>query len=245
MVYGNIPLVNKKNSRVNKLIVYDLDGTLIDSRRDISDAVNWTLKELGLSSVPSEQISTFIGSGVKNLMQQTLIHVGAGLPALTQATTRVAPTLLDRSIKLFRRRYGEHLLDQTCLYPSVPKVLEFFKNRLQAVITNKPEKFSLAILKTLGVNHYFFKVVGGDGGFPKKPAPDALIEVLKEARVEPHEAVVVGDSAIDIETGRGAQVKTIAVTYGFAKLEEIEKSKPDFILNNLKELITCPFLQNP
>ena len=220
---------------MNKLIVYDLDGTLIDSRHDISDAVNWTLKELGFSCLPGDRVSAFVGSGVKNLMEQALKEVcpsGGKLP-------------LERAIKLFRRRYSEHLLDQTCLYPSVQKVLEFFKARLQAVITNKPENFSLTILKGLGVSHYFFEVVGGDRGLPKKPAPDALIEILKQANVEPHESILVGDSAIDIETGRSAHVKTIAVTYGFSKREKIENSKPDFILNDLEELITCPLLQNP
>ena len=220
---------------MNKLIVYDLDGTLIDSRRDISDAVNWTLKALGFSGLPSDQIGTFVGSGVKNLMQQALKEVcpsGGKLP-------------LERAIKLFRCRYGEHLLDQTCLYPSARKVLEFFKNRLQAVITNKPEGFSLTILKGLGVSHYFYKVIGGDSGFPKKPAPDALIEILKQMNIESHEAVLVGDSGIDVETGRNAGVKTIAVTYGFEKKDEIENSKADFTLNHLEELITCPLLQNP
>lgn len=220
---------------MNKLIVYDLDGTLIDSRRDISDAVNWTLKEQGFSGLPSERIGTFVGSGVKNLIEQVLQEVcppGTKLP-------------LERSIKLFRARYGEHLLTHTRLYPSVPKVLECFKNRAQAVITNKPENFSLTILKGLGVSHYFIKVVGGDGGFPKKPAPDTLIEVLRLAQVEPHEAVLVGDSAIDVQTARNADVKAIAVTYGFGKMDEIQNSKPDFLLHDLEELITCPFLQNP
>lgn len=226
---------------MNKLIVYDLDGTLIDSRRDISEAVNWTLKELGFLDLPSERIGTFVGSGVKNLMQQALQEARPS-PDKSEKGTR---SFLEHSIKLFRARYGEHLLTYTRLYPSVLKVLEYFRNRFQAVITNKPENFSLTILKGLGVSRYFFEAIGGDSGFQKKPAPNALIEILKKAQVEPDEAVLVGDSAIDVETGRNARVKTIAVTYGFGKSEEIRNSKPDFILNNLEELITCPFLQNP
>lgn len=212
-----------------------MDGTLIDSRRDISDAVNWTLQELGLSGLPAERIGTFVGSGVKNLMQQ----------ALKETSPSDAPLPLERSIKLFRRRYGEHLLTHTRLYPPVLKVLECFKNRLQAVITNKPEDFSLTILKGLGVSSYFFEVVGGERGFPKKPAPEALIEIVKRAGVAPDEAVLVGDSAMDVETGRNARIKTIAVTYGFGKPDEIQRAKPDLILNDLEELIACPLLQNP
>lgn len=215
------------------LLIYDLDGTLIDSRRDIADALNWTLKELSLEELPLERVSSFVGNGVKNLMQRALEE---------SARTDTLPSL-DRSIKLFRKRYGEHLLDQTQLYPSARKVLEFFKDRKQAVFTNKPEDFSLKILKGLGIEAYFFRVVGGDRAFPKKPAPDAVHEILREAHVLPEEALLVGDSATDVETGRNSGVKTVAVTYGFGSRAEIDWAKPDFVLNDLEELTRCPLLK--
>lgn len=214
-----------------KLIIYDLDGTLIDSRRDIANAVNWTLKELGLRELPSERIDSFVGNGVTNLMRRTLEEVGCAVPPVR------------RAIQLFRARYGEHLLDDTCLYPSVKKVLEFFKDRKQAVMTNKPEDFSLTILRGLAIDSYFFRVVGGDRGFPKKPAPEALLEILRESQVPSREAILVGDSAIDIKTGRNAGVKTLGVTYGFGSLEEIQRSQPDGILDDLEELIQCRLLK--
>ena len=211
-----------------RLIVYDLDGTLIDSRLDIANAVNWTLREFKLGELPVDKVSSFVGSGVRNLMLQALKELGA------------EPTpALEKSIQLFRKRYGEHLLDHTRLHHSVRKVLEFFKDRKQAVVTNKPENFSLQILEGLGIRPYFFRVFGGDTGFPKKPAPEGLLEILRAARVSPEEAVLVGDSAVDIETGRNAGVKTFAVTYGFGKREEIEKAGPDRTLDNLDELISC------
>lgn len=214
-----------------KLIIYDLDGTLIDSRQDIADAVNWTLKELGLGELPIEQVSSFVGNGVTNLMRQALDEVAKGaLP-------------LGRSIKLFRRRYGEHLLDKTQLYPSVRKVLEFFKDREQAVITNKPSNFSVEILQGLGIHSYFSRIVGGDQEFPKKPSPEPLFDILRTAEVSKDEAVLIGDSATDVETGHNAGVKTVAVTYGFGKYSEIQKSKPDFILDDLEKLITCPLFK--
>ena len=151
---------------------------------------------------------------------------------------------LERSIKIFRARYGKSLLNHTHLYPSVKKVLEFFKERKQAVITNKPEDFSRRILKGLGIDSYFFQVIGGDGGFPKKPSPEPVLEILCRAQVLPGEAVLVGDSATDVETGYNAGVKTIAVTYGFGKRAEITAAKPDFILEDLSELIPCPLLKN-
>ena len=216
-----------------KLIIFDLDGTLIDSRRDIADAVNWTLREFGFSELPIERVSSFVGNGVRNLMMQALREVG------------VADGKLERSIKLFRRRYGEHLLDHTCLYPGVVKVLEFFKHRKQAVITNKPEDFSRTILTGLGIDSYFFQILGGDQGFPKKPAPDTVLEVLRRASIASNEAVLVGDSAMDVETGKNAGVKTIAVTYGFGKQKEVENASPNLIINQLEELIQCPLLQIP
>ena len=216
-----------------KLIVYDLDGTLIDSSRDIADAVNWVLQNIGLKGLPPEQIRSFVGSGVTHLMRQVLENTSSPAPA----------SLLDRSIRLFRRRYAEHLLDQTVLYPSVRKVLEFFKDRRQAVVTNKPHEFSLQILKGLGVDSYFCEVIGGDQGFPKKPAPEVLLEILRRTSVLPQESVFVGDSAIDVETGQKAGVKTLAVTYGFGKREEIEASRPSLLLEDLEELIPCPLLK--
>ena len=214
-----------------QLIIYDLDGTLIDSRRDIAEAVNGTLRELGLEDLPVERVSTFVGSGVKNLIEQALKETGGKAGAL------------ERSIKLFRRLYGEHLLDHTRLYPAVRKVLEFFKDRKQAVITNKPEDFSHKILRGLGIDSYFFRVLGGDGGFPKKPAPEPLLEIVQSAGVSIEKAVLVGDSATDVETGRNAGVKTLAVTYGFGSRLEIERAKPNLILNDLMELTQCPLLK--
>jgi len=178
-----------------RLIVYDLDGTLIDSRLDIANAVNATLLELGWREIAVEKVSSFVGGGVKNLMRLALEEAGAEARGLS-----------ERAIQRFRKRYGEHLLEHTQLYPAVPRVLEFFKDRLQAVITNKPESFSRAILKGLGIGSYFFRILGGDAGFPKKPAPEALLEILKSAGVPAEEAVLVGDSAIDVETGRTHQL---------------------------------------
>ena len=233
-----------------ELIIYDLDGTLIDSRMDIANAVNQTLRDLGLKGLPAERISAFVGTGIENLMAMVLKETGAvskvGAPlvgALEGAGTRPAPTI-KHAVKLLRRHYSEHLLDHTCLYPSVRKVLEFFKDRKQAVITNKPQDFSMKILKGLDVSSYFFRVLGGNQGFPKKPAPEPVLEILRDAGVSKEEAVLVGDSAIDVETGRNAGVKTLAVTYGFGSRLEIENSKPDLILTDFEELIRCPLLKN-
>lgn len=256
--------------RMFRLLIYDLDGTLIDSRQDIVDSINWTLQELGLPSLPVEQVSEFVGSGVKNLMQLSLQAAGsktssfaaalqsrrrlvkrrsaAGSSGTVRSARRTgagaaerAPSSglppLERSIKLFRGRYGRHLLDQTRLYPSVPPVLEFYKDRKQAVLTNKSQDFSKTLLQGLGVESYFFRLIGGDEGFPRKPAPEAVHELMRQAGAGAGESVFIGDSSIDIQTARNAGIRTVAVTYGFGRRAELEAAKPDWIVDDLKELM--------
>lgn len=224
-----------------KLLIYDLDGTLIDSCQDIGNAVNWTLKEMGFEELPLKQISSFVGRGVTNLMtgvlKESLRQKG------TQSEEIKIEKWLERSIKLYRARYGKHLLDETKLYPSVQIALEHFKDRKQAVITNKPEGFSNEILRALKIDSYFFRVIGGDQKFPRKPAPEPVLEIMKSAQVCPEETVLIGDSAIDVETGKNAKIKTIAVTYGFSSPDEIKRAAPDLILADLSELLKCQLLK--
>ena len=221
---------------MTKLLIYDLDGTLIDSAQDIANAVNWTLKEMGLRRLSLDEIRSFIGTGVEELMRRTLDEALSGEKTLGEENEVAA--LLERSSQLYRSHYASHLLDETQLYPSVRMVLEYFKDRKQAVITNKPEGFSRKILRGLGIDSYFFRVIGGDQAFPKKPAPAAVLEIVGSAGIGPAEAVLIGDSAIDIETGKNAGVKTVAVTYGFRSRPEIERAQPDLIVGDLSELTT-------
>ena len=215
-----------------KLLIYDLDGTLIDSCKDIANGVNWALKGLGFRALSEKQISSFVGKGVRNLMQMVLQES-------SQRKEKPDEKLLERAIKLYRNHYQHHLLDKTKLFPSVREVLEHFKGRKQAVITNKPEDFSRQILNGLGIASYFFCVIGGDRTFPKKPSPEPVLEIMKLARALPSETVLVGDSDIDVQTGKNAGIKTIAVTYGFGSHQEIRHSNPDLILDDLQELIGC------
>ena len=207
-----------------KLLIYDLDGTLIDSGEDIARAVNAMLQTLNLPPLPKGLIATFVGNGVAHLITQSLIQSGGSAERVQEA------------IRLYRDHYSKHMLDHTRLYPSVKSVLEHFKDRKQGVITNKPENFSNLILKHLGVQNYFFRVIGGENSFPKKPSPDAVIEMMASLGISKNETVLIGDSAIDIETGKNAGIKTVAVTYGFGKPEEIRSAGPDLALNDLSEL---------
>lgn len=217
-----------------KLIIYDLDGTLIDSSKDISNSLNWALKELGFSEVSELLIRSHVGSGILPLIQNVLKEASPDHQIPQDG-------ILERAISLYRSYYSDHLLDETKLYPGVKTVLDFFKEKKQAVITNKSIEFPRRILKGLGIDHYFFEVIGEDQKLPKKPAPDSVLKLLRFTKTNRNEAILIGDSMIDIQTAKNAKIKVIAVTYGFDSKAQIEACQPDWMINQLDELMEMSF----
>jgi len=211
-----------------KLLIYDLDGTLIDSMDDIANAVNAALNVLGLASLPKDLICKFVGGGVRPLITQVLMRAGG-------RAERV-----DEAVVFYQDFYSKHLLDHTRLYPSAKQVFEYFKNRKQGIVTNKPQAFSEIILKDLGIDTYFFRVIGGDQKFQKKPSSEGVSDIMASAGAQKDEAVLIGDSVVDVEAGKNAGIKTIGAAYGFGEPEEIKASHPDFIINQLIELKDIP-----
>ncbi len=206
-----------------QLILYDLDGTLVDTREDIARAANHMRAAMGLASLPREAICAHVGWGLSQLVQSCL---GTG-----------EPQAIEEGIRIYRAHYAEHLLDHTVLYPGAQELLEHFRNRRQAVVTNKPNPYSREILTALGVAGYFFEIVAGDSGFAKKPDPQAIQALMERAGVPAGETLLVGDSPIDVETGRRAGVKCAAVGHGFSPEEELEKACPDWAVRDLRELL--------
>ncbi len=214
-----------------KLIVYDLDGTLADTRLDIARSANWALLQIGLPALSDEEVAQCVGIGVQHLMREIIRRSSGDAQAENEAVVK-------KAVSIFRAHYDEHLLDETRLYAGVEQTLDFFdqKRVLQAVLTNKSEGFSRKILSGLGVGRYFFSVMGGDSPLPKKPEPDSLLALMKLAKTGPAGTVFVGDSVIDVETGKRAGVRTIVIPNGFQNREEIEPSRPDVILENFETL---------
>lgn len=208
---------------MKKLIVYDLDGTLIDTRLDLVQAINTMLKEMSAPVVAAEEICRFVGGGLDPLIQNTL---------KTQD-----PERLQQGERLFHDYYEKHLLDKTELYPGAREVLERFKDRRQAMITNKPDPFTRQILEGLGVSGYFCEVIAGDAEFPRKPDPRGLKAIMARCGIAARETVSVGDSPVDIQLGRAAGVFTVVITHGFGLSDEIALAKPDAIISRLDELI--------
>jgi phosphoglycolate phosphatase len=187
-----------------RLIVFDLDGTLIDSRRDLANATNALLVECGASPLPEERVGRMVGDGAATLVGRAFAASGIAQP----------PDALDR----FLRLYGDHLLDCTRPYPGIPDALDVLRSqRRLAVLTNKPLASTRRILDGLALAQYFphDAVLGGDGLFPRKPDPAGLRHLAETAHVALSETLLVGDSVIDWRTARAAPTAVCLVRYGF------------------------------
>ena len=195
-----------------RLLIFDLDGTLVDSRLDLANSVNATLRHFELPELPCDVIASYIGDGAP-----MLVRLALGDPDDSR--------LIDDALAFFLAYYREHKLDNTTVYDGVKESLtaiRFSRNggraleRTFAVLSNKPVHPSRAIVQAFGLEEKFVSVYGGNSFETKKPDPLGINTVLSETGVRPEEAVMIGDSHVDIETGRSAGTWTCGVTYGFA-----------------------------
>lgn len=205
-------------------LCFDLDGTLVDSARDLIEATAHSLLALGKTPPPPEVIISHVGGGARGLLRGSMGD---------EATDE----FVEAGLEEFMVYYGAHLLDHTRPYPGVREVLEHFSRALPlAVVTNKPEAFTLEILEGLELTGYFREVVGYDSVGLKKPHPEGILRVLDIWGVEPARAVMVGDSPYDILAGRAAGCVSVAVTYGFKPLDELLEAEPDYLIDDIREL---------
>lgn len=185
-----------------KALIFDLDGTLIDSKRDLIHSVNAMLEEMNRPKLAADVISGYIGHGAPQLVARAL-----GGTATEQE--------LKRALKFFLDYYEEHKMDNTCAYPGVEETLETLSQVPMAVLTNKPVRISVRILNALGLANYFRAIYGGNSFETKKPEPFGAVTILRELGVAPREALFVGDSEVDVQTARNAGTLAAAVNYGF------------------------------
>jgi len=202
--------------------VFDLDGTLIDSKLDLALAVNAALRASGRAELPHERIYGYVGQGAMSLVERA---VGDG------ATQEEVTTAHE----FFLAYYRAHMLDNTALYPGVRECLAALESHPMAVLTNKPVRFSREILEGLGIARYFLEIHGGNSFETKKPDPFGMLEILKTFGVPPNQSMVVGDSDIDVKTGRNAGAWVCGVTYGFGA-ETLKEFPPDILLDTLADL---------
>lgn len=205
------------------LVVFDLDGTLVDSSRDLAAALNAMLARLlpGAPQLPLDQVRSFVGDGARALVAR-----GLGAAGLDERPEDALGVFLDC--------YRACMLDTTRLYPGVAECLEALGGRPLAVLTNKPGEMSRAILSALGVADRFFRIVGGDEA-PRKPDPAGLLALMREAGAAPAGTLMVGDSANDVRTGRAAGAWTAGVRHGFDP-RGLADHPPDAVIDGLHEL---------
>jgi phosphoglycolate phosphatase len=212
-----------------KLLIFDLDGTLIDSRLDLVHSVNAALRHIRCQELPEELIASYVGDGAPTLIRRAL---GARADEEQLVTT---------GLEHFLAYYREHKLDHTRVYDGIKEALTEIRNsangvpRKMAVLTNKPVNPSRAIVEALGLGEFFPLVYGGNSFATKKPDPEGAQTILSQMGAQPAETLIIGDSHVDVTTGRNAGLWTCGVTYGFAP-HTLEQTPPDVLVDSAAEI---------
>ncbi len=204
------------------LMVFDLDGTLVDSGPDLIRAVNFTRRALELPELEAKEIISFVGDGLDKLAER---FVG---PELQHR--------LGEATAIFKVYYAEHCVDETVLYPGVKEVLTFFRDKKKVIITNKLFDFTRKITDYFELTNCFDSIIGLGSTAYHKPEAMVLLPLLEEFRIAPHRSVVIGDGVADINLARNAGVKSCALLNGFTSREVLLSFRPDFACESLWEL---------
>jgi phosphoglycolate phosphatase len=206
------------------LLIFDLDGTLVDSRIDLANAVNATRSHLGMTLLSNERVYSYVGNGAPVLVRRSLGD------AATEAEVQEA-------LEFFLEYYGVHDLDYTTLYPGVKESLDRLRDagKRLAVLTNKPVRMSRHIVEGLGVGGHFFQVFGGNSFEWKKPHPIGVETIMRDAGVDRAHTLMVGDSSVDVHTARNAGIACCGVTYGFQP-ESLADPAPELLVDRMEQL---------
>jgi phosphoglycolate phosphatase len=206
-------------------IIFDLDGVLLDSGRDIANAANYTLAALDLEPLPMDLVASYIGGGAEPLLRRCLGAKSA--------------ELFDQALPLFKRRYAEYCIVESMLYQGVRELLAQCQARhiRMAIATNKSEAITTRILEAFGIAEYFEAIVGPERVARRKPDPEALQIILTALRAVPRTTIMIGDTEGDILAGKNAGCLTCGVTYGFGTIEEVASAGPDLLIRRPSELL--------
>ena len=204
------------------VLIFDLDGTLVNSKKDLTASVNYIRTRFDLPVLTEDEIARFIGNGALMLIRRVLD---------TQATE----DNVQAGLQMFLSYYRAHMLDSSVLYPGVRETLDRLSDCKLAVLTNKPVHFSCAMLDGLGIYTHFAAVYGGNSFDHKKPDPVGIYQILSDTKGQREKTWMIGDSAVDVLTGRNAGVTTCGVTYGYAT-ETFKDAQPDFLIDRFSDL---------
>ena len=232
------------NKQPVKAVLFDLDGTLIDSVPDLAAAIDLMLQSMGKSAVGEVKVNRWVGNGAAALVKRALMNADDG-DVVHQA--RFNNELEDEeyaaAYPIFEFAYAKRLTRATGLYDGVLPILSQLSstNIKLALITNKPRRFTLPLLKALNIAHYFSDVICGDDLKYKKPHALPVLTSLKNLGIKAEQAIMVGDSISDIKSAQGANVKTVAVTYGYnhgrSIMDEGNEARADVFIDNMTQLL--------
>ena len=204
-----------------KLIMFDLDGTIVDTVQDITDALNYAMKPYDIKNLTVRDTMEMVGEGISRLIEKAL-------PAEKRH-------LKDTVVKRFLEYYSEHLTEKSRVYPHVEETLRNLTDFKKAVISNKREDLSKRLIEELGLAVYFDLIIGSDTAGERKPSAIPVLYIISKLGVSPEESIIVGDSNFDVEAGKKAGIKTVAVTYGYRHRELLTGA--DYIIDDIRELV--------
>ena len=222
-----------------RLLVFDLDGTLVDSQIDLANSINAMLRHYKRPELPSETIATYIGDGAATLVRRSLAHAHL----IRHQPDPHDDALIDEALAWFIAYYRIHKLDYTYIYPGVMEALAAIRQRHpalpMAVLTNKPVDPSRAICQHFGLDRFFFQNYGGNSFASKKPDPEGLLTLIQEANaltapaspIQPRETVMIGDSHVDVGTARACGAIALGCTYGLSP-QTLAAAHPDLVVNH-------------
>ena len=204
-----------------KLVIFDLDGTLVDAFRAISDSINFMMNKMGRQEQDHRKVKRAVGWGVDTLVR-----------------TFIEPENVEAALRIFRSHHDKRLRQNIKLLPGAMGLFRYLKKKgyILAIASNRPSRFCHIILRALDVDHYFDFVICGDAVKRPKPHPDMVRKILKAARLKPGQAVYVGDMSVDILCGRRAGVFTVGIPTGTCTRKEINAAGPDLMIKRLSEL---------
>lgn len=217
-----------------KLLIFDLDGTLADTGQDITNALNYALSPFGIREFSVEETKAMVGSGISKLLE-SLVPADAVIPESYTLENGKTDSPADVLITRFLEHYDNHLIENTSAYPLVKETLAKLGDYKKTILSNKREVYSKMVLEGIGIIQYFDLVLGSDSVRENKPSPVPVLDIMETYKVSREETLLIGDSNYDIEAGKAAGIKVVAVTYGFRGVEFLGDA--DFIIDTFDELL--------
>ena len=211
-----------------KSIIFDLDGTLVDTAGDILAAVNFTMKKFSLKLISYEQCLRFLGDGVEDLIRRAVAN---------SLREPIDPNYLAEIVAQYKDFYSSHLTDRSRLFPGVRETLAELQDYTLVVVSNKSHDFCVQILKQLDIEKYFHLIIGGDLLPSRKPDPGQLLYVMQKFNLTAAQILIVGDSENDILAAHSIGAPVVVVQYGYRDIELLQKHHPDYTIDNFSELL--------